>query len=111
MRRLLEIWPRPASGEREARMNTNSFSLLCPSPHGEYERIQLAHGEGARLSRQLIRKELLEAFANPFLAPLADAATLPAIDGHLVTTTDSSVVSPLFFPGGDIGSLAVYSAV
>ena len=92
-------------------MNTTSSSLLCPTPHSESEHIQLAHGEGARLSRRLISQELLAAFANPFLAPLADAATLPAVDGRLVMTTDSSVVSPLFFPGGDIGSLAVYSAI
>jgi hydrogenase expression/formation protein HypE len=92
-------------------MNTTSFSLLCPTPYSESEHIQLAHGEGARLSRRLIRQELLPAFANPILAPLADAATLPSVDGRLVMTTDSSVVSPLFFPGGDIGSLAVYSAI
>jgi hydrogenase expression/formation protein HypE len=92
-------------------MTPTSFSLLCPTPHSQSEHIQLAHGEGARLSRRLIRQELLTAFANPFLAPLADAATLPAVDGRLVMTTDSSVVSPLFFPGGDIGSLAVYSAI
>jgi hydrogenase expression/formation protein HypE len=54
---------------------------------------------------------LLSAFANPFLTPLADAATLPDIGGRLVMTTDSSVVSPLFFPGGDIGSLAVHGAI
>lgn len=57
------------------------------------------------------RQEILAAFANPFLAQLADAATLPDIGGQLVMTTDSSVVSPLFFPGGDIGSLAVHSAI
>jgi hydrogenase expression/formation protein HypE len=92
-------------------MKSTAFSVECPMPHADSERIQLAHGEGARLSRRLIRQEILAAFANPFLAPLADGATLPAIDGKLVMTTDSSVVSPLFFPGGDIGSLAVHSAV
>ena len=88
-----------------------TFSLVCQTPHADTERIQLAHGEGARLSRRLIRQEILAAFANPFLAPLADAATLPEVGGRLVMTTDSSVVSPLFFPGGDIGSLAIHSAV
>ena len=88
-----------------------TFSPQCPTPHVDAERIQLAHGEGARLSRRLIRQELLTAFANPYLAQLADAATLPALAGRLVLTTDGSVVSPLFFPGGDIGALAVHGAV
>ena len=54
---------------------------------------------------------MLAAFSNPYLAPLADAALLPDLGGQLVMTTDSSVVNPLFFPGGDIGSLAVHSAI
>lgn len=88
----------------------NDF-LTCPVPQFDKERIQLAHGEGARLTRRLIRDEILAAFSNPFLAPLADAALLPDIQGRLVMTTDSSVVNPLFFPGGDIGSLAIHSAI
>jgi len=88
-----------------------TIALQCPTPHADAERIQLAHGEGARLSRRLIRQEILSAFDNPFLATLADGATLPDIGGRLVMTTDSSVVSPLFFPGGDIGSLAIHSAI
>lgn len=81
-----------------------------PPPDGD--RILLAHGEGARLTRRLIRDELLTAFHNDHLSPLADGATLPpAPEGSLVMTTDSSVVSPLFFPGGDIGTLAVNSAI
>lgn len=85
--------------------------LQCPVPLADDARIQLAHGEGARLTRRLIRDELLAVFANPFLEPLADAATLPGVAGQIVMTTDSSVVSPLFFPGGDIGALAVHSAI
>ena len=92
-------------------MTSSSFTPQCPVPHVESDSIQLAHGEGARLTRRLIREELLCAFANPFLSPLADSATLPAVEGPIVMTTDSSVVSPLFFPGGNIGSLAVYSAI
>jgi hydrogenase expression/formation protein HypE len=53
----------------------------------------------------------LEALGNEFLRPLADGAVLPAIDGRVVLTTDSYVVSPLFFPGGDIGKLAVHGTV
>ena len=83
----------------------------CPVPLSGGDRVLLAHGEGARLSRKLVREELLSVLGNEFLLPLADAAVLPPVGGRLVLTTDSSVVSPLFFPGGDIGMLAVHSAV
>jgi hydrogenase expression/formation protein HypE len=73
--------------------------------------VLLAHGEGARLTRRLIREVLLDAFDNEFLRPLADAAVLPSIDGPVVMTTDSYVVSPLVFPGGDIGKLAVHGTI
>ncbi|MFO0866092.1 MAG: hydrogenase expression/formation protein HypE [Gemmataceae bacterium] len=95
-------------------MSHGSESLLplsCPSPLPAVNRIVLAHGEGARLSRRLIRNELLAVLGNEHLNPLGDGALLPAIEGPLVMTTDSSVVSPLFFPGGDIGQLAVHSAI
>jgi hydrogenase expression/formation protein HypE len=90
---------------------TDEFSITCPVPTATADRILLAHGEGARLSRRLIREVLLSAFDNEFLRPLADGAVLPSLDGRLVMTTDSSVVSPLFFPGGDIGKLAIHSAI
>jgi hydrogenase expression/formation protein HypE len=73
--------------------------------------VLLAHGEGARLTRRLIREVLLPAFDNDFLRPLADGAVLPAVAGGLVLSTDGYVVSPLFFPGGDIGRLAVHGTV
>src|SRR5207237_1056621 len=96
--RVLEIWAFPESASERCepvrRAKRMTFSLRCPTPQLDAERIQLAHGEGARLSRRLIRQELLAAFANPFLAPLADAAILPEIGGRLIMTTDSSVVSP-----------------
>ncbi len=85
--------------------------LACPVLHGPGDRILLAHGEGARLSRRLIRDVLLSAFDNGFLRPLGDGAVLPANLGNAVVSTDSYVVSPLFFPGGDIGKLAVYGTV
>jgi hydrogenase expression/formation protein HypE len=88
-----------------------SIAQSCPMPLADAGRISLAHGEGARLTRQLIRQELLAYFDNPFLREIADAATLPAIAERIVMTTDSSVVSPLFFPGGDIGKLAIYGAI
>lgn len=77
----------------------------------EDDLVQLAHGEGAGLTRRLIREVLLEAFDNEFLRPLSDGAVLPHFNGQLVMSTDSYVVSPLFFPGGDIGKLAVHGTV
>ncbi len=85
--------------------------LTCPVPLGPGDRVLLAHGEGARLSRRLVRGLLLTAFDNEYLRPLADGAVLPPVAGRLVMTTDSHVVSPLFFPGGDIGKLAVHGTV
>jgi hydrogenase expression/formation protein HypE len=75
------------------------------------ERIVLAHGSGGKATQTLIEAVFLEAFANPLLAPLEDAAVLAANGGRLAFTTDSYVVSPLFFPGGDIGDLAVNGTV
>ena len=81
---------------------------ICPLPddaHGE--RIALAHGEGARLARRLLG-DMLQPLQNEFLASLPDGATLPTFHGQLVFTTDSYVVTPRSFPGGDIGSLSVF---
>jgi hydrogenase expression/formation protein HypE len=75
------------------------------------DRILLAHGEGGRLMRKLIHEQIMPAVQNEFLRAAGDAAILPACRGQLAMTTDSFVVSPLFFPGGDIGSLAVYGTV
>lgn len=83
----------------------------CPLPHPAGDRVLLAHGEGARLTRRLLCEVILPALDNDYLRPLADAAVLPPVAGRLVLTTDSYVVSPLFFPGGDIGSLAVHGTV
>jgi hydrogenase expression/formation protein HypE len=87
------------------------IELGCPLPQPPGDRVLLAHGEGARLTRRLIREVVLEALDNEFLRPMGDAAVLPAIDGPVVLTTDSYVVSPLFFPGGDIGTLAVHGTI
>lgn len=92
-------------------VETPPLTMVCPAPHPAGDRILLAHGEGARATRALIRDVVLQSFDNEFLRPLADAALLPAIDGRSVLTTDSYVVSPLFFPGGDIGKLAVHGTV
>jgi hydrogenase expression/formation protein HypE len=83
----------------------------CPIPHPPGDCVLLAHGEGARMTRRLIREILLNAFDNEFLRPLSDGAILPPVEGQLVMSTDGYVVSPLFFPGGDIGKLAVHGTV
>lgn len=74
-------------------------------------RIVLAHGGGGRLTQRLIDEVFGPAFANAALDERHDGARLPAVDGELAFTTDSFVVSPLFFPGGSIGELAVYGTV
>jgi hydrogenase expression/formation protein HypE len=88
--------------------------LQCPIPISEYPTVTMAHGGGGRLSQMLIERMFVPAFANPFLEALHDGAILPipAGDGsHLAFTTDSFVVTPRFFPGGDIGSLSVHGTV
>jgi hydrogenase expression/formation protein HypE len=75
------------------------------------ERITLAHGAGGRATHTLVEALFVEAFRNPVLEGLHDGATVPVAAGRLAFTTDSFVVSPLFFPGGDIGDLAVNGTV
>jgi hydrogenase expression/formation protein HypE len=101
--------------------NTIRFdALTCPAPHTQYEQILLGHGSGGTLSADLIRRVFLAGGANPVLAALEDAAVVPLArggktNGHpaprIAMTTDSFVVRPLFFPGGDIGQLAVHGTV
>jgi hydrogenase expression/formation protein HypE len=73
--------------------------------------ITLAHGNGGRLMRELIRDVFARHLGNPQLDIAADASALPAADGTLMFTTDGFIVDPLEFPGGDIGSLAVHGTV
>lgn len=75
------------------------------------DRITLAHGEGSWLSHQLIERVILPRLRNPVIAGLNDAAALVSTSHRLAFTTDSFVVTPLFFPGGDIGRLAVFGTV
>jgi len=74
------------------------------------KKILLAHGSGGRLSHELISQSILPFLANPLLAQLDDSAIL-AVKGSIAFTTDSFVVNPLFFPGGDIGKLAVCGTI
>jgi hydrogenase expression/formation protein HypE len=87
------------------------FMPSCPIPIAEYPHVLMAHGGGGRLMHQLIEKVFLTAFDNPILAGRHDAATINPGGGRLAFTTDSYVVQPLFFPGGDIGTLAVNGTV
>ncbi len=82
----------------------------CPSPTEPSGTIQLGHGGGGRLSRQLLETLILPILGTPAGGAL-DAALLPAQAGPLAFTTDSYVVRPLEFPGGDIGALAVFGTV
>ncbi len=88
-----------------------SFDLSCPIPLHQYPQVTLAHGGGGRLMHQLIEKMFLPMMENPSAHGEHDAAVLDGITGKLVFTTDSYVVRPLFFPGGDIGTLAVNGTV
>jgi hydrogenase expression/formation protein HypE len=74
------------------------------------DKIILAHGSGGRLSQELIEESFITPLSNPLLAGLADSAVFD-FNGRLAFTTDSYVVNPIFFPGGDIGTLAVSGTV
>ncbi len=94
-----------------------SFELNCPLPISRHEKILLGHGSGGRLTTELVQRTFLPAFRNDVLSALEDQATL-SLSGHLdgsgqrlAFTTDSYVVRPLFFPGGDIGSLSIHGTV
>jgi hydrogenase expression/formation protein HypE len=82
--------------------------FTCPIPLSEYPRVLLAHGGGGRLSQHLIEKMLYPSFENRLLEPLHDGAIVSLDGGRLAFTTDSHVVHPLFYPGGDIGRLSVF---
>jgi hydrogenase expression/formation protein HypE len=85
--------------------------LSCPTPLPARDTVLLGHGSGGKLSAELIREVFLPALKNPVLARLDDQAIVNINGQRLAITTDSFVVKPLFFPGGDIGSLAVHGTV
>ena len=90
-----------------------SFSLNCPLPLTQYPQILMGHGGGGRLTRQLIEQVFRQSFTPGAATPAHDAATFPAPQAgeFLAFTTDSYVIHPLIFPGGDIGKLAVCGTV
>ncbi len=87
------------------------FAPSCPIPITEYPRIVMGHGGGGTLTRSLIEKIFLPSFKNPYLEALHDGAVFDIEGTKLAFTTDSYVVRPIFFPGGDIGTLAVNGTV
>ncbi len=89
----------------------DDFTFSCPLPITERKTVVMGHGSGGRLSAQLIRDLFLPAFDNPCLRRLDDQAVFEISGARLAFTTDSFVVTPLFFPGGDIGKLAVHGTV
>src|SRR3954454_7383249 len=86
-------------------------SWTCPLPLEGYPTIIMGHGGGGKLSNELIEHLFLPAFRNPALENLGDAAVLELASGRVAMSTDSFVVQPLFFPGGNIGDLAVNGTV
>ena len=110
-------------------MKTPDFTASCPIPISQYPHVVLAHGGGGKLMHQLIGRMFLEAFRNPLLETQHDAAVFEIAKSgggassssacvtkasqplKLAFTTDSYVVRPLFFPGGDIGSMAIHGTV
>ncbi|MEK6571726.1 MAG: hydrogenase expression/formation protein HypE [Bacteroidota bacterium] len=88
-----------------------SGGLSCPIPIVDYKNVLLAHGGGGKLTQQMIQKMFLPQFLNEFLEPLHDGAIFTLNGLRLAFSTDSYVVDPIFFPGGDIGELAVNGTV
>ncbi len=104
----LKIPLEPAGAEDTAPASLGSW---CPLPITQHEQIVLGHGSGGKLSAQLIESVFLPAFNNPTLDKLDDQAVLQINGSRLAFTTDAFVVTPIFFPGGDIGRLAINGTV
>src|ERR1700730_424091 len=89
----------------------NTAEMTCQAPLSAKDTVLLGHGSGGKLSLELIRDVFLPALRNPILSRLDDQAIVNVNGCRLAFSTDSFVVKPLFFPGGDIGSLAVHGTV
>src|ERR1700722_19601686 len=100
-----------APGEREQQVLDRIDRARRRRPKVREERITMSHGAGGKATQTLIEAVFLDAFRNPLLEPLEDAAQLAVGGARVALTTDSYVVSPLFFPGGTIGDLAVNGTV
>ncbi len=91
--------------------NGRAPAFSCPIPIEHYPNVLLAHGGGGKLTHQLIERLFLPLFGNPLLETRHDGAVISLGSHRLAFTTDSYVIRPLFFPGGDIGSLAVNGTI
>lgn len=88
------------------------LAASCPIPTSRYDRVVLGHGSGGRLTSDLLAGVFLPALGNATLAALEDQATIALPSGERIAiTTDAFVVQPLFFPGGDIGRLAIHGTI
>ena len=92
-------------------MEDKEFSLSCPIPISDYPKVLLAHGGGGKLMQSLIDKMFRLSFSNSLLAQNHDSTVIDIKASKIAFTTDSYVVKPIFFPGGDIGTLAVNGTV
>ena len=92
-------------------MKPPEFNPSCPLPIQQYSHVLMAHGGGGKLMHQLLENVFGKAFSNPILDTRHDSAQFTVPAGKLAMTTDSYVVRPLFFPGGDIGSMAIHGTV
>jgi len=97
--------------ERVMSSEVASVSLSCPVPFASTDRILLGHGSGGKMTAELLARCFLPAFRNEYLDRRDDQAVVTVGSARLAFTTDSYVVTPLFFPGGDIGALAVNGTV
>ena len=88
-----------------------NLNATCPIPVTEYDKVMLAHGGGGSLSNKLIEKMFFSEFDNEYLNKMHDGAVFESKAGRTAFSTDSFVVQPIFFPGGNIGELAVYGTV
>jgi hydrogenase expression/formation protein HypE len=103
--------PTTPASEREQQVLDRIDRARKRRPKIREERITMSHGSGGKATRTLVEAVFLDAFSNPLLEPMEDAAQLHLNGSRVALTTDSYVVSPLFFPGGDIGDLAVNGTV
>ena len=89
----------------------NKMTLQCPLPQLDFDTITLGHGSGGRLTNKLLDSGVFDVLKNDLLDKRHDGATLDLTDGPTAFTTDSFVIDPIFFPGGNIGELAVNGTV
>ena len=83
-----------------------NFNYSCPMPDFDFDTITLGHGSGGLLTNRLLEGVVFKLFSNKYLEQQHDGAVFQ-VDGKVAYSTDSFVVSPIFFPGGNIGDLAI----